>query len=71
MLEYEFETVRTDLNGGGLIGGERLETREHRESILRRAAAGRCSAAAIPAAQKMGNCLEPVDPVFEREKPEA
>ena len=65
MLEYEFETVRADLNGGGFIGGQRLETREYWEIILRRAAA------AIPAAQKMGNYLESVDLVFEREQPEA
>lgn len=71
MLEYEFETVRTDLNGGGFIGGQRLETREHREIILWRAAAGWRFVAAIPAAQKMGNHLESVDLVFEREKPEA
>ena len=71
MLEYEFETVRTGLNSRGFMGEQRLETRKQRESILRRAAPGWRLAAAMPAAQKMGHCLETMDLAFEREKPEA
>jgi len=71
MLEYEFETVSCDnASGYSLFGGVGLETCEHREIILRRAAGGWRYAGCIPRSQRAGGFIETIDLVFERKRPE-
>ena len=68
MLEYEFETVQCDFEGGySLFGGFGLETEGHREIILRRAAEGWRYAGWIPSQQVDGSITE-IDLIFEREQ---
>ena len=61
MLEYEFETVTCGADGYSLFGGVGLETTEHREIILRRAAEGWRYAGCIPRTQRAGGFIETMD----------
>ena len=61
MLEYEFEAVAADK--GFFVG----KTMDHRDAILRRAAAGWRYAGWIPSKQLNGGIME-IDLIFERER---
>ena len=52
-----------------MFGGVGLETGAHRETILRRAAAGWRYVGWIPRTQRAGGFIETIDLVFERETP--
>lgn len=64
MLQYEFERIDC---GYSLFGGVGLETVEHRELILRRAADGWRYVGFVPAKQRAGGFLAEIDLVFEKE----
>lgn len=68
MLKYEFERVRSTMEGFGLINGTVYGSADYQEIIKNRVLDGWRFVGTIPATQRATGHIEEMDLVFEKEE---
>lgn len=68
MYLYEYERIKSDVSGWGMLSGNMYGTEEYKQRIERRAKDGWRYVGFIPAVQRGTGHIEEMDLVFEREQ---
>ncbi len=68
MYKYEYERIKIEFSGWGLLGGNAWGTEEHKAVIDKRASDGWRYVGFIPAVQRGSSQIQEMDLVFEKEE---
>jgi len=68
MFKYDYERIKSDLSGFGLINGSKYQSRDYQKIILERSKSGWRYVGFIPSVQRATGHIQEMDLIFEKEE---